>query len=92
MGNRTDEYITARELALMARTRTRTIERLVYLELVRPVKKEPELQFKSDVVPQIRRMLRLHVELGVGWTSMDVVLKLLDRVERLEQQRDPSSS
>ncbi len=84
----TDEYINARELALVTRTRKRTIERLVSFELVKPAKEAPELLFTPDVVPRVNRLIRLHIELGVGWSSMEVVLELMDRVKYLEREID----
>lgn len=42
--------------------------------------------YRVEKLPRTRKMLRLHYDLGVGWTSMDLVLRLLDRLAELERR------
>ena len=84
MRGESDEYLTLYELAFMIGTRTRIIERLWALDLIQPARTEPEPCFSTDVVFRVRRLMRLHDQLGISWTSMELVLELLDRVDTLE--------
>ena len=81
-----EDYLTIHELAFMMGRRTQVIQRLVTLELIEPVHTQPEICFSPDIVPRIRRLFRLHDDLGISWTSMDLFLQLLDRLNSLEEQ------
>lgn len=82
MGN----YLTIHEVAFMIGTRSRIVERLVNLELIEPVRTEPEPCFSPDILPRLRRLKRLHDHLGIAWTSMGLVLELMERVHNLESR------
>jgi MerR family transcriptional regulator, heat shock protein HspR len=43
-----------------------------------------EMIFDSEVVPLIRRILRLRNELGVNYAGIGVILELMSRVDSLE--------
>jgi len=81
-----EEHVTIRELAFLAGTRTRIIERLVTLELLQPARERPEPVFPSRAAHRVRKLMRLHFQLGVSWTSMPLVLELLERIEQLEDR------
>jgi hypothetical protein len=38
------------------------------------------------MIPRLKKILRLHDKLGVSWTSMGLVMDLLDQIENLEKQ------
>jgi hypothetical protein len=57
------------------------------LDIIEPDEIQPEPRFRITVVERVRKMRRLHVELGVSWLSMPLVLQLLDRLDRLEAER-----
>ena len=78
--------LTLRELAFHIGTNERLIERLIRLELLEPIGEEPETCFSTDILPRVEKLMRLHYSLGVSWSSMDLVLELLDRIEELEDQ------
>jgi DNA-binding transcriptional MerR regulator len=40
--------------------------------------------FEEDVVPLVRKIIRLRNELGINYAGIGVVLDLLGRIERLE--------
>ncbi len=88
MARPTEQYVSVRELALLVRTPSRTIERMVRFELIAPTVSEPALFFKPEVIPRVQKLVRLRIELGVGWSSMGVVLALMDKVKDLERQLD----
>ena len=37
-----------------------------------------------SVIPRLRKIVRLHYDLGIGWNSIGIVLDLLSRIEELE--------
>ena len=79
-----ENYLTIHELAFMTGTRKRVIERLVSLELIQPAKEKPQPCFSPEILPRLRRLMRLHDQLGISWTSMELVLELMERVDYLE--------
>ena len=80
------EAITITELSYYVGTRKRLLERLVTFEVIQPVRNEPEYYFSVDQIPRIKKILRLHDDLGVSWSSMSFVIDLLERIENLEKQ------
>ena len=84
--------LTIREVAFVCGLRTQTVRRLVALDVIEPVAREPEPCFPSGIVAAVKRLQRLHDELGVSWSSMPVVLDLLERIEELERQVTQNSS
>ena len=81
-----DQVLSIRELAYITGTNQRIIQRLVSFELVRPLRTDPEVCFHAIDIHRVRRLVRLHSQLGVSWSSMDLVIDLLDRIEELEKQ------
>ena len=79
-----ERILTVVELACCVRATPRTIQRLVEFELIQPCACEPEPVFPTDVLPKVRRIMRLHRHVGVGFSSMGLVLDLLDRLAAME--------
>ena len=86
MRNEFENYLTTSELAFMIGTRTRVIERLVTLELIKPARRKPTTCFTPEILPRVRHLMRLHDHLGISWTSMGLVLELMDRIRYLESR------
>jgi|SRR5215510_14636936 len=61
-------------------------ERLMALGLIDPVETTPEPLFEVATVLRIRRILRLHQDLGVNWAGIGLVLDLLAKIEELERE------
>ena len=61
-------------------------ERLMTLGLIDPVETTPEPFFEEATVLRVRRILRLHHDLGVNWVGIGVVLDLLAKIEELERE------
>jgi hypothetical protein len=78
------DMLTVRDLSYLTGLGERVIRRLVSLEVIEPDACEPEPRFRTEVVVRVRRIRRLHVELGVSWSSMPLVLDLLQRIRELE--------
>ena len=79
--------VSLQELACLSGLGTQTVRRLVTLDIIEPDETQPEPRFRITVVERVRKMRRLHVELGVSWLSMPLVLQLLDRLDTLEAER-----
>gem|GEM_PF-4484924 len=62
------------------------LQRLVAFELVKPVSTQPEIRFRTVSLERMRLALRLHYELEVSWSSMGLVLDLLERIDTLEHE------
>ena len=78
--------LSVEEVAFLTGTNAQVIRRITRLELLRPARSEPEPRFEPAVLVRVRRMLRMHRQLDVSWTSMALVLELLDRVEDLRSE------
>ena len=76
--------MTVHELSCVTGLSERIIQRLMSIEVIEPDERTPEPCFRTEVVVRVRRIRRLHVELGVSWSSMPLVLDLLRRIEELE--------
>jgi hypothetical protein len=85
-GEARKSIVTQWELACLAGTSGRVIERLVRFEIIEPVETEAEQHFPIDVLPLVARALRIREHLGVSWSSLGLVLDLIERIERLESR------
>ena len=80
------DLLSAEELANVVGIRPYLIERMVRLELISPATARPQRAFTPSVVPQVRKLVRLHYQLEVSWSSMGLVLELLKRIDDLESR------
>lgn len=78
--------LTLGELAYLVGIREQVVRRMVHYELIQPDRRTPEWCFRPEVVPRVRRLVRLHYQLEVSWSSMPLVLELLGRIDELEQR------
>jgi hypothetical protein len=76
--------LTYEELAVGAGIRPTVLARLIRLGIVEPVRPEAA-EFTADTLARVRRMLRLHAQLGVNFTGAAIIVDLLDRLQRLER-------
>jgi len=86
---RCGDKLTAGQLAFLCGADPRTIRAMVDMELITPADAEGRL-FDVALVPRVERALRLRYDLGVGWVSMPLVMRLLDRIEELEGRGNTS--
>ena len=80
------DMLTVHDLSCVTGLSERIIRRLISLEVMEPDERTPEPRFRTEVVVRVQRIRRLHVELGVSWSSMPLVLDLLQRIEELENR------
>jgi len=79
-------YLTRSEVAYRCNLHPDLVERLVSLGLVDYVERDinGDTLFHPDVVPLIRRIMRLRNHLGVNYAGIGVILELTARIESLE--------
>ena len=83
---RAEFLFTYEELAVAAGIRPTVLARLIRLGVVEPIRSESP-EFTADTLARVRRMLRLHAQLGVNFTGAAIIVDLLERLERLERGR-----
>jgi DNA-binding transcriptional MerR regulator len=82
---RSELFLSAEELARAAGISPVRLARLVRLGLVEP--RAPGVKkFTAATAVGLRRMLRLHAELGVNLLGAAVILDLVQRLDRLETE------
>jgi chaperone modulatory protein CbpM len=84
---RAESSLSSEELAAAAGISLATLARLVSVGLVEPTADERgrSLMFSAATATRLRRMLRLHRDLGVNITGAAIIV---DLVERLEHRPD----
>jgi chaperone modulatory protein CbpM len=85
MLTRNEVYLSARELATAAGVSPARLARLVRMGLVEPVTPGMD-SFTAATAVRLRRMVRLHVDLGVNFTGAAIIADLVQRLERLEAE------
>ena len=80
---RGSDHLSFEQFAEAAGLSPVALGRLVHLGLI-----EPDVpgtrDFTADAAARLRRMLRLHRDLGVNLTGAAIIVDLVERVERLE--------
>ena len=74
------------EVARLADIHPDFVVRLMDLGLVDPAETMPEPFFTVAAVLRVRRIVRIHKDLGVNWAGMGVVMDLLARIDDLEHE------
>jgi DNA-binding transcriptional MerR regulator len=79
-------YYTLSEVAYRAGLHPELIDRFMRLGLIEfsGSTNEGEPLFDPEVIPLIKRILRLRNQLGVNYAGIGVVLELMSRLEHLE--------
>lgn len=81
-------YLTLTEVASRCGVHPELVDRFVRLGLIDPLGDSvaEEFLFPMDVVPLIRKIMRLRNHLGVNYAGIGVLLELMSRIEDLELQ------
>jgi len=77
--------LSGEQLARAAGISAATLSRLMSLGLVEPIPNERGLTaptFSAATASRLRRMLRLHRDLGVNLTGAAIIVDLVERLER----------
>lgn len=85
---RAESYLSSEELAAAAGISSATLARLVGLGLVEPTALRRNERgatspvFSTATASRLRRMLRLHRDLGVNLTGAAIIVDLVEQLER----------
>jgi len=74
------------EVARLAGIHPDFVTRLMDWGLIDPAETTPEPFFTVSTVLRVRRILRIHSDLGVNWAGMGVVMDLLAKIDDLERE------
>ncbi|MBP8645444.1 MAG: hypothetical protein KBH99_04900 [Syntrophobacteraceae bacterium] len=79
-------FLTVNEVAFYSGVHPELVERFLELGLIEFTERDwgNEPLFTVDVVPLIRKILRLRNELGVNYAGIGVILELMAHIESLE--------
>jgi len=80
---RLGSFVTLEHLCLLSGASEKMLRRMVSLGLLEDNGQE---KFKIDMIHKIKKIQRLHYDLGIGLNSMPLVLELLARIEELEKK------
>ena len=85
---RVGRFLTIEQLSALSGASTSVLRRIARLELIERTWIEGQPMYHVEYLSLVRKILRLRYDLGVSWSSMDLVLQLLDHIEALERQID----
>ncbi|MBW1974013.1 MAG: MerR family transcriptional regulator [Deltaproteobacteria bacterium] len=83
------KYLRCEQVASICGVHPELIERFVKLGLIDPTDRDPVNEswlFPPEVVPIVKRIIRLRRDLGINYAGIGVVLELLNRLEELERR------
>ncbi len=78
--------LTLSELAYLAGTTPGVIEQFLEWDIIVPAGPGAEPAFPVETIFLVRKLLRIHAGLGIDFSSLPLVLDLLDRIADLEQR------
>lgn len=82
---RAEMHLSDKELAQATGISPAGLTRLVRLGLVEPIA-PGESRFAATTVARLRRLVRLHDDLGVNFADAAIIVNLLERLDRLETE------
>jgi chaperone modulatory protein CbpM len=77
--------LSGEELAAAAGIRPAKLARLIQLGLVEPTAPGAD-EFTAATLVRVRRMLRLHVDLGIHLVDAGIIVDLIERMDALEAE------
>jgi chaperone modulatory protein CbpM len=78
-------WLSREQLAAAAGISPSRLARLIQLGLVEPTEPGPS-EFAAAAAGRVRRMLRLHDDLGVDLVGAAIITDLLERLDRMETE------
>ena len=78
-------HLSLGDLAVACGISATRVRRLVQLGVVEPEREAPD-RFSSATAVRLRRMLRLHADLGVNFPGAAIIVDLMERLERLDAE------
>jgi hypothetical protein len=78
-------WLSREQLAAAAGISPARLARLIRLGLIEPAEPGPS-EFAAAVAARVRRMLRLHDDLGVDLVGAAIITDLLERLDRMDTE------
>jgi hypothetical protein len=78
------EILTIEQAAFITGIKPEIVSILISHEIIETVKDHSTVSIHVKYIPKLKKVIRLHYDLGVGWSSMCLVLELLNRIDELE--------
>jgi len=78
------EFLTVDQAAFIVGIKPGIIKYIITHEIIEIVDNTTQSTIHVKFIPKLKKIIRLHYDLGIGWNSMGVVLDLLDRIDELE--------
>ena len=78
-------WLSREQLAAAVGISPSRLARLIQLGLVEPAEPGPS-EFAAVMAPRLRRMLRLHDDLGVDLVGAAIITDLVERLDRMERE------
>ena len=82
----TEKYIAIEQFCLYYNVPTSFLNRLYEYELVEIITVETKQCVAKKQIKTIEKLIRLHFDLDINMEGLDVIEKLLERVEGLQQE------
>ncbi|HJO93325.1 MAG TPA: chaperone modulator CbpM [Victivallales bacterium] len=86
------EILTIEQAAFITGIKPGIVTILISHDLIETVKDHSVTAIHVKHIPKLKKVIRLHYDLGVGWNSMGLVLDLLNRIEELESHMEKKNS
>ncbi|NJB84565.1 hypothetical protein GGR26_000310 [Lewinella marina] len=80
-------YITIQQFCTFHRCETIVVEEFIEQGICEAQRQQEIVLIPEHQVPRIERALRLRNDLGVNSAGIDIILRLLDRLERQRHRR-----
>lgn len=82
----TETLLTVEDLCRFADISSDMVSHFFKSGLIDPLIEKPALKFDLNVIPRIRKIERLRRDLGINLAGVGIVLDLLDRIAKLENE------
>src|SRR5689334_12378270 len=81
-----EKMIRAIEFCQSHQLEIEVLQAIRQYELVELTVIEEELFIPVTVLPQLEKLLRMHLELGINFEGIETILHLLDRMQLMQQE------
>lgn len=78
------EFLTVEQVAFIVGIKPRIIKYIITHEIIKIEDNSIQPTIHVKCIPRLKKVVRLHYDLGIGWNSMGIILDLLDRIDELE--------
>ena len=62
------------------------LKEIYNFEIITFIEEENTLWLEEDMIDKLEKVIRLHKELGVNLEGIDIIINLLEKIEKLEEE------